>query len=78
MESQQKLATNKPACLAHKISLTSRNNKQTVAPLTVLCLQIHLITSVKQHIYRSFYNCQVYPFNLQKTISLLFNSMQKY
>ena len=32
----QKLASNKPACLTHKISLTKSNHKQTSAPLILL------------------------------------------
>ena len=63
-------ATNKPTCLTHKTSLNSSNTKQTLAPLTLICFQIHSTTSVKQHIQRSLNNCLVYPFNLQKTVSL--------
>ena len=59
MKPLQKLATNKPACLAHKISPTISNNKQTLAPLTLLCLQIHSLTLVKQHILPSFNNYYV-------------------
>ena len=36
MKPSQKLATNKPVCLAHKISPTIGNNKQTLAPLILL------------------------------------------
>ena len=77
MKLKQKLATNKPAILAHKYRLTSSNTKQTLALLNLHCFQIHFITSVKQHIYRSFNTCLVYPFNLQKTESLLLNLLQK-
>ena len=35
MKLSQKLATNKPACLAHEISPTIISNKQTLAPLTL-------------------------------------------
>ena len=41
---------NNSACLTHKTRLTSGNNQQTLTRLSLLCLQIHSIISVKQHI----------------------------
>ena len=78
MKPSQKTTTNKPAFLARKISPTISNNKQTLAPLILLWLQIHSLTSAKQHIKRSFNNCLEYQFDLQKTISFLFNLVQKH
>ena len=49
-ETQKEIGTNKPACLAHKISLTSSNNKQILAPLILFRLQIYSIPSVKHYI----------------------------
>ena len=51
MKPLQKLATDKSACLAYKITPTGSNNKQTSATLTLLWLQIHSLTSVKNNIF---------------------------